>query len=113
MNISYETLDSWSIIKVEGQFVLKNIQTIRSVIAGSFIEKGLYYLAFDLSRVTQLDSSAIAFLTNVRSTCESHHGALVIIQPSKDIETVFDVINFNKNIPIFQNLSEFKESIKE
>lgn len=108
MNCKASKYNEWFIVSIEGKFVVKNLTLIRSVFNDAELsnEKDL---AIDLSETTHLDSSALTLMINLNKRILKRNGRLVIIKPNKDISEVFEIVGFDKLIPIYETFELFRE----
>lgn len=112
MNISRVQYNNWSIIAISGSFAMKNLNDIRNTVM-SFEESNQLNIAFNLSRTTFFDSSALNFIRNYRTRLISLNGNLVIIEPSSVIQDIFSIINIENRLTIFNSFSEFETYINK
>jgi anti-anti-sigma factor len=112
MNISKVKYNKWYIVTINGSFVMRNLSTIRNTV-NYFEKKEQTNIAFDLSKTTFFDSSALNFIRNYKTRLISLNGDLVIIKPSSVIKDIFSIINIENNVlTIFNSYSEFETYVR-
>jgi anti-anti-sigma factor len=102
--------DKWFIMSVAGKFVVKNLAQIR--MAFDEAEKNNEsFLAVDLSETTLLDSSALSVLINLNKRVAEKGGKLILLGPNQEISEMFEVVGFNKIIPVYNSIQHYLQSI--
>ncbi|MFP4162343.1 MAG: STAS domain-containing protein [Chitinispirillaceae bacterium] len=112
MNTSKEKLSEWHIISLEGKFVIKQLMKIRKILTEIEIKECSPKIAFDLSKTSYLDSSAITAMLNLRKRLLPKNGRFVLFGPNEDILDILSIVGFDKLIPVYSSLETFiKENL--
>ncbi len=112
MNVSTEKWNMWDIVAIDGAFVVRVLTDIRQVFEE--IESNPNpHVALDFTNVSYLDSSAISLLLNYQKRLKDAEGKIVIFGPSKDIQDIFSIVNFEDYVPILLTRAEFESSCQE
>ncbi|MFP4013619.1 MAG: STAS domain-containing protein [Chitinispirillaceae bacterium] len=110
MKTSTDKLLNWHIIKLEGKFVVKQLMQIRNILTSiEEIEKSPR-IAFDLSKTSYLDSSAITAMLNLRKRLLPKNGKFVVFGPNEDVLDILSIVGFDKLIPIYSSYESFKKA---
>jgi anti-anti-sigma factor len=108
IELNWYPYSNWFIVEIKGRFVVKNLTHVRSVL-DELEMKQASRVAIDLSETMYLDSSALTILINFKRRITARNGTLVLIKPSRNISDIFSIVGFEKTIPIFESMEEFKK----
>ena len=91
---------------------LKDSIVLKSYV-NTLIEKKLYQIALNLSKVTYLDSGALNVVIYCHNTLKKLNGKLVLIEPNEYVKDVLDVVGLTKLVTIHPTESEFEHALKQ
>jgi len=110
LSIAVEKRRGWHIIVLTGKFVVKTIALVRKQFDA--IEPGKSpSVAVDLTRVTQLDSSALTTILNFQKRLGEKNGRVVVVGPDEGIRETLFVVGFNLAVTIYSTRTEFEQCI--
>ena len=104
--------NDWEILSIEGVFVLRQLQTARHAF-DYFEQKSGAKVALDLSQTQGLDSSAITLMMNLQKRLKSEGGRLVILEPSPEIRSIFNVLEIENSIPVYYSKLDFEHAVEQ
>ncbi len=107
--ISTETWQNWSIVAIEGKFVIKNITEIRKVLE-PLKDKEKPHIALDFSKTSHLDSSAMTLMLNFQSRLKDQDGVMVVFNANDDITGIITIVGFDSFVPIFRTREDFERN---
>lgn len=99
---------SWDIISVRGAFIFRSLNAMRSVFENVENKQSLK-IAIDFTDVTYIDSSAITVLLNLHRRIEQLKGSLAIINPNRETENIFSLVQLDCIIQIYKDWTEFEK----
>jgi anti-sigma B factor antagonist len=105
MNLSVETLDSVTILKLDGRFDAYEAPQISAWVDNQ-ITPGQCQIIADLSAVSFIDSTALATLVKGMKRCRQHGGDLYICGMVKTVRIIFELTRLDKAFRIFETRSE-------
>ena len=73
-------------------------------------KKNESFFAVDLSETTLLDSSALSVLINLKKRVAEKGGKLILLGPNQEISEMFEVVGFNKIIPVYNSIQHYLQS---
>ena len=112
MDIGGGEKGSFFIIDIVGKIDrLKDSIVLKSYL-NTVIEKGLFNVAIDLSKVTYLDSGALNVLIYGHDVLSKKGGKLVLIEPNEYVNDVLSVVGLNKLVTIYPTLEKFANASK-
>jgi len=100
----------WHIIVLTGKFVVKTIALVRKVFDSIQSRKNLS-VALDLTRVTQIDSSALTVILNLQKRLHETNGRAALIGPNEVIKETLFMVGFNLAVPIYHTRADFEQSV--
>lgn len=96
----------YQIICVEEELeVISELPELQSIIEG-YIAQGKVKIAVSFTNASYIYSGAIAVLINCYKKIKDGNGELCILEPQKEIKTIFDYMGINKIIPIYDSESD-------
>lgn len=107
MVINESVYDGWRIIILKEKFVVRNLTLIRKVFEraeGEYLPK----VAIDMSRVLEVDSSAITILVNFQRRIIRKDGLLVLFGLQPDITEIFSIVGIDKLFRICTTREQFE-----
>lgn len=110
MQITENIWNSWQIISLNGKFVVKNLTIIRKKFEDSVGTTTSNLVALDMSRVTQLDSSAITLLLNFQKRIVDKGGKLSLVGLNNEIADIFSIVGIDKIFNLYPNHTSFEEA---
>ncbi len=109
LSITTEKWHRWHIITIEGAFVIRELNKIRSVF-DEVESDNMSRVALDFTKVSYLDSSAITVILNFRQRLKDRQGRLVIFGLSEDTESIITIAGLDSVIDVFSTREEFENS---
>lgn len=100
----------WHIVVLTGKFVVKTITQVRKII-DSILSRKTLNIALDLTRVTQIDSSALTVMLNLQKQLQQKNGCVALIGPNELIKETLFMVGFNLAVPIYHTRSEFEQFV--
>ena len=97
-----EDYKNWNIIHIEGLFTIRRVVEIKKPLE-SYISIPSIKIAFDLSKVKYIDSSAITLILNFHKRLKESDGEVVIIKPSESIQEVLSIIGIDQVLQIYES----------
>ncbi len=113
MNITTKKSKDWDLLVLDGKFVVKQLMNIRVVLNEIENREKSPKIAFDLSKTSYIDSSAITAMLNLQKRLGEKNGNFVLIGPNEDITDILSIVGFDKLIPIFPTHQDFERSVTE
>lgn len=109
LSCTRETWQGWHIINCSGKFVMKGGNAVRAVFE-EIMETAEPKIAVDFSAVSQIDSSALAILLNLKKHLKEKNGKVVIIGPNAEINETFSIVGFSLAVPVYSTRAIFEKS---
>jgi stage II sporulation protein AA (anti-sigma F factor antagonist) len=106
MFISTQTWSNWILLHIRGDFLLRNLNTVRSRFEEA-IALPTPHLALDLSEMRLIDSSGISFIIHLHKKISANGGALAIVSDNQEIRLIFTVSGIEKLVQLFDSLNAF------
>jgi anti-anti-sigma factor len=112
MDIGGRELNNFHIIDVVGKIDrLKDSIILKSYI-NTLIEKNIFRIGLNLSKVTYLDSGALNVLIYGHNALKKRDGILVIIEPNEYVKDVLDIVGLDKLVKMYSTEEEFVNETK-
>jgi len=108
--VAVEKKHEWYIVVLTGKFVVKTIAQVRKVFESIQSSKNLS-IALDLTRVTQIDSSALTVILNLQKRLQQKNGRAALIGPNELINETLFMVGFNLAVPIYHTRADFEQSV--
>jgi anti-anti-sigma factor len=109
MDVKNTEWNGWNVLTIVGEFVVKNLMLIREQLDA--IEKaGCKKVAFDLEKVTYIDSSAITLLLNYHKKTAAKNVCMVIFGASEDVKSIFSIVGLDNSIKLYASREAFEKS---
>ena len=112
LSVAVEKRGEWHIIVLSGKFVVKTIALVRKVF-NSLQSNKILSIALDLSRVTQIDSSALTVMLNLQKRLHQKDCRLALIGPNEIIKETLFMVGFNLAVPVYHTRAEFELSVNQ
>jgi anti-anti-sigma factor len=112
MKTTLKKFNDWEILTIEGTFLLRQLQSARQTF-DYFEQRSGAKVALDLSQTKLLDSSAITLMMNFQKRLKAEGGRLIILEPSEEIKTIFDVLEIEHSIPVYYSRSDFELAVAQ
>jgi anti-anti-sigma factor len=110
LSITVDELPGWELIVLTGKFVIKTIALVRKVFDSLQSRKNLS-IALDLSRVSQIDSSALTVMLDLQKRLQQKNSLLALIGPNEMIKETLFMVGFNHAVTIYNTRAEFEQSV--
>jgi anti-anti-sigma factor len=107
LSINREAWKEWYILNLTGKFVVKSFNRVRA----AFEEIELLeapHVAVDLTKVTQIDSSALTIILNLQKRLKEKGGQAAIIGPNAEISETFSIVGFSIAVPVYSTRQVFE-----
>lgn len=108
MRVTERIYNSWTVIALEGKFIVKNLTKIRRYFDRA-VHRSHPDVAIDMGEVSQLDSSAVTILVNFQRRIVQNDGRLVLFGMNDDIAEIFSIVGIDKIFRICRNREDFEE----
>jgi anti-anti-sigma factor len=108
-NILIETRHSFTVLRPEGPLVVSGLFTFRKTIE-ELIQEGKTFLAIDLGKVKNIDSSALGLLRNVHANLGRSSGMLCLYNVNANIRELLTVSSMENYFHIFADEKEFDDN---
>jgi len=112
LSISHETWNEWNILNLTGKFVVKSFNRVRTIFEELEVQP-TPHVAVDLTRVTQIDSSALTIILNLQKRLKTKGGKAVIIGPNAEISETFSIVGFSLAVPVYASRQVFEKKIRQ
>ncbi len=109
-NVATESWKSWTIVSIEGKFVIKYVAEIRKVLE-PLKDNPIPRIALDLTRTTHLDSSAMTLMLNYQNRLKEKQGGLVLYGVNEDIMGIITIVGFDSFVPIYRSRADFERNV--
>jgi len=103
--------DGWHILAVEGEFVVKYLAKVREHLE-EFAKQSTAKVAFDLTKTTYIDSSAITLMLNYQKRLRAQNGNIVVFGASEDAKSIFSIVGLDNSITVFDTREQFEQAVK-
>lgn len=112
MAVWHEERDHCFVIVIDEQNLVESlIDSIRQILTVAFLNNS-FNIIFDISACKMIDSYFIGLLINTQNDVKNLGGTIICAGVHGQIERAFEIIRFNKVIPIYPTLEEAVESCK-
>lgn len=108
MEISLETIHNWVVASLHGAFTIKDTAEIQTLLE-EVIENEHPLLAFDISQVPFMDSSAIGSIISAKKQLNKKGGYICLFGANEVISDIFETVRLSKHITLYQDRDEFIE----
>ncbi len=108
MGIKITELKDWKIIEIKGNLVSRKIPGLNKQLEKVKNDEN-YNIAFDMSEIPYIDSSAITWLINLRSVVTKTGRKLAVFGANSEVKSVFSIVGMEELIDIYP----FKEDLLE
>lgn len=105
MDLSTYEKNSWNVIALHGAFIIREQHKVRTLIE-DVINKDNPKLAFDLTKTSYLDSSALGMLVKTGKDIQTRNGEFMIFGANQNLMEVFSMVHLGELINIRENLAE-------
>lgn len=105
MDLSNYQKNSWDVISLSGAFIIREQHKVKSIIDEA-LKKEIPKLAFNLSKTTYLDSSALGMLVKTGKDVQAKGGEFILFGPNKNLKDVFSMVHLGELLDIRDNLPE-------
>lgn len=105
MDLTTYEKNSWNVIALHGAFIIREQHKVRTLIE-EVIKNDAPKLAFDLTKTTYLDSSALGMLVKTGKDIQAKNGDFMIFGANKNLMEVFSMVHLGELIKIRENLEE-------
>jgi anti-sigma B factor antagonist len=95
--------DRPNVLPLEGEIDLHVSPNVAEVLQ-TMIDKKPRQLVIDLTRVTYLDSSALAVLIEAMQNVDAYGGKFAVVGLHDDVRTIFEIANLNQVFQIFPDV---------
>ena len=103
MNLSVETLDNSTVIKVEGRLDTLTAPQLEAVVM-ALIEKSAINIIMDLSQMGYISSTGFRVLILGQKKVKPQGGQVILVGVNPEIQENFDISGFNQFFLFFSNL---------
>ena len=110
METSISQFGAWNILAIDGEFVVKYLSAIRQHL-DSFMSTPNPFIAFDLSKASYIDSSAITLMLNFQKRIEAAAGRIVIFGATEDARAIFSIVGLDASITLYDTREEFEKAV--
>ena len=100
------------VVQLEGEFDLDTVAEI-----DRFLRRALgplyhqEHLVMDLSRITFIDSSFVAFLVRLSATQRAKRRELLLVRPAGQVRRVFGIVGLANVVPVFETTEAAVDSL--
>lgn len=112
MQTTLHSWGNWTIVAVEGEFVVRYLNRIRPTLDELAQKSGLN-VALDLRATTLVDSTAVSTIVNFHKRLQQAGGRVVILQPSPNIKEVFSITGVGVGIRLYDKRGSFEKEVSE
>ncbi len=114
MKIDINTHGGFQIVRIEEELeIITDLSELKFLIDG-YISVGKRKIAVSFSDTSYIYSGAIAVLMNCHNAlAEYDDGELCILEPNKDIRSIFSVLNIDKVLTIYDSVDDLPVEIFE
>lgn len=105
MDLSTYEKGSWNVISLHGAFIIREQHKVRAII-DEILKNESPKLAFNLSKTTYLDSSALGMLVKIGKDVKELNGDFVLFGANKNLMEVFSMVHLDMLINITETLPE-------
>lgn len=109
LKVEIKALGDFTILSLEGEFFVSTLGEVKRIIQEEF-NNHHYFLAFDLSRLTQIDSSALGLIYNIKKKVDEKSGHFALYSVPQQVLNNLSDIGILGNIVIVKNEEEFKDN---
>ncbi len=108
MKIDISTNGQFQVIKIEDDFtVIADLSELKFLIEG-YIKQGKRNIAVSFSHISYIYSGALAVLISCHKALANNKnkGGLCIIEPNKEIKSMFSRLSLDKTFAIYDSLDD-------
>ncbi|MEK0097380.1 STAS domain-containing protein [Streptomyces sp. A475] len=105
MMVSYDVLNGWTVIEVDGEIDAHTAPMIREGMI-TLITEGHRHFVLDLSFVSFMDSMGLGMIVAITKRVREHEGALRIVSASSRVLKIFDVSGMRKSYEILPSTED-------
>lgn len=106
MEISLDSINNWVVASLHGAFTIKDTSEIQTLLE-EVMEKDHPLLAFDISDVPFMDSSAIGSIISAKKQLNKKGGYICIFGANEVISDIFETVRLAKHITLYYDKDEF------
>lgn len=106
MDITLESINNWVVASLHGAFTIKDTSEIQ-VLLEEVLENDHPLLAFDISQVPFLDSSAIGSIISAKKQLNQKGGYICLFGANEVISDIFETVRLAKHITLYVDRDEF------
>ena len=103
-----DSTENYQIIKLEGEFDKLGHSEIKEDLEKTINNINVPSLIFDFKKLKFINSEGIGYLMEIHTHLIKKDLQLVIINLNSHVKDVFETIGLKEIIPIFSNISDFK-----
>lgn len=106
MDISLDNINNWVVASLQGAFTIKDTAEIQTLLE-EVLENDHPLLAFDISQVPFMDSSAIGSIISAKKLLNKKGGYICVFGANDVISDIFETVRLAKHITVYQDRDEF------
>ena len=100
-----EKRNNYAVITMVGDLDMHSLPMAKDAVA-KLIGEGINRIIFDLKKVKYIDTSGLGFFIGTLRKLKDKGGNLRLVNPNSYISGIFNLINLNKMIDIFEDMAD-------
>lgn len=109
LNFEIEKKSGYAVVHMVGDLDMHSLPGAKDLV-GELMEQKLVKLIFDLEKVKYIDTSGLGFFIGTLRKLKDKGGDMRLVRPNSYISGIFNLINLNKMIDIYDELEDAEEN---
>ncbi|MFH0919830.1 MAG: STAS domain-containing protein [Fibrobacterota bacterium] len=109
LKIQTKTLGDFTVYSLNGELIVSTILSLKQRVLDDLTQKRSYF-AMNLSQVSQIDSSGMALLNNIKKKADEAGGHLVLFSLSKYVLDNLTQTGLLSNLVVVRDEDEFRDT---
>src|SRR5262245_29073546 len=105
-----ENRDSVVYFELEGLLDAHNFETLETLFEKHF-EQGIHRFIVDLRKLEYISSSGAGVFIGAVGTCQDNGGNIVLVQPSREVKEIFELLGVYQIFPVAQHRAEAEDCL--
>ena len=99
----------FKMVHIEGDLLInKRYGEINKTVL-SLIKEGYHHFAFNLEKLSCIDSSGISVFINCLCDVQEHNGSIFLIVPDAEVREIIELVGLNRLIKTYETEHDFEK----
>jgi anti-sigma B factor antagonist len=104
-----ECQDGLAYFELEGHLDAHNFEKLEALFERHF-EAGTYRFVVDIHRLQYVSSAGAGVFIGAVGTCQDNDGNVVLVQPSQEVQEIFEMLGVYQIFPVVQSRAQAMEA---